>query len=497
MNTLSLVSDIVRQDGILLLIGIFLLLYRWTAHRSPRLHEIPLDLFLLYTWGRPVGHLLVHPALYPDWANEIQTGFDILLSWGWIRLGLYVVVEWPRHRSQRSPLARITRDFLLAILFTASAFILMRTRGNVNLVGILTTSAVLTAVIGLAMQTTLSNFFAGLAIQFERPFGLGDWLIVGDNEGEVISITWKSTRLLTRDSHMLYLPNSTLITGSFRVLTQPTPDYTVKFLLGVEYDAPPNKVRQAVLEVLSQQLPVQLEPAPEVRLKTFGDFAIFYEIRFTFRTPRLEHIVVGQIHNALWYALKRNGIRIPYPIREIQHAHIERRRLEQSRLSHLIEIENMLAGVPFLSALQPADRARVAREAPCRTYAEGEIIISKGDKGDSLFIVLEGSCAVRTTEGGNAKTFAKLLPGDCFGEMSLLTGDPRTATVYTERDTRVLEIGKDLFSTVLNANPDIAVQLAELLTQRRKGLLSAGESKTESGADSGGLLTRIRRFFGL
>lgn len=480
----------------LLALGCVLSAYHWAAGRSRRLPPLPLAWFILYAWGRPLADLLSHDALFPDLAPWARTGFDIVLCWGFIRLALYVAVEWPRRKNARPPMARITRDFLLAVLFTGSALLLLRTRGDVNLAGILTTSAVLTAVIGLAAQATLSNFFAGLAIQFEHPFGLGDWIAVGDVEGEVISITWKSTRLLTRDRHMIYLPNSATLTGALRVPTRPTRDYTVKFLIGLEYDAPPNKVRRVLLDVVRRQPQVLPDPPAEVRLKRFGDFSIDYEVRFTLDDPKLEHATVCRIQNDLWYALRRNQIRIPFPIRDVQHAHIERKREEQTRLARQAGIERLLARTPLLSALPPADLARLAGEAPVRTFAGQEVLIRKGEPGESLYVLLDGSASVRAGEDAASPKVAELHPGDCVGEMSLLTGDRRSATVVAEEDLCVLEIGKALFGTTLQANPGIVERLAQLAAERKAGL-SAAPSAAAPGAAPVSLVARIRQFFGL
>lgn len=497
MNTLPSWMTLMKPNAWLLILGLVLLAYRWAASRSRRLPNPPLEWFLLYTWGLPGASLLTHPSLFPELTPWIRTGFDIVLCWGFIRLGLFLAVEWPLLRKSRPPLARISRDFLLALLFAVSALVLMRTSGRVNLAGILTTSAVLTAVIGLAMQATLSNFFAGLAIQFERPFTLGDWIAIGDVEGEVISITWKSTRLLTREHHMVYLPNSSTIAGSFRVLTRPTREYIVKYQIGLEYDVPPNKVRRVILDVLHAQPRIHPAPPPEVRLKSFGDFAIQYEVRFTLTDPKLEQSVICQIQNDLWYALRRNQIRIPFPIRDVQHAHIERRRAEQDRATRRAGIERVLTDIPLLSALPAAELARVVCEAPVRTYAAGECIIRKGDPGDSLYVLLEGTGSVRSGTGADSPAIAELRPGDCFGEMSLLTGAPRSATILANEDLCAVEIGKDLFAATLKATPEIAIRLAQLSAQRKAG--SPAEADPTAGADAtgGNLVARIRKFFGL
>jgi small-conductance mechanosensitive channel len=185
-----------------------LLGYLVARRRVKMLPFIPLVLFLLYFLSRllcPLVNLVPGVHLSARWAGMVHS---ILLVWAAIRLAVYLFVECPYRMAHRTSLPRLSRDFLLLLFFAASGFILLRTRGQVNLTGLITTSAVLTMIIGLAVQSTLGNFFSGLAIQMERPFCVGDWITLEGITGKVANITWKATYLITRENVQVHVPNS-------------------------------------------------------------------------------------------------------------------------------------------------------------------------------------------------------------------------------------------------------------------------------------------------
>ena len=377
-------------------------------------------------------------------------------------------------------------------------FIVLRTRGDVNLAGLITTSAALTVVIGLAAQTTLGNFFSGLVLQMEHPFSIGDWITYGSHTGRVVGITWKSTRIITRDNVLIYLPNNELSNGILVNFSQPDPRVVCRMRIGLEYGAPPNKIRQVILDVVKQHPHVLSNPRPQVRLISFDDFSINYEILFWYENYIRDHQIKADLNNHIWYALRRNGINSPFPIRDVQHAHIERRYKDQERQQLSLQIRALLEKVPLLIPLSDGDREKIALEARVEDYGAGEIIVLHGEPGDSLYIILNGSCEVLLDQKGlRAKKIATINKGDFFGEMSLLTGEARNATVKALDYATVVRVDKALFSTFLASNPDIADQLGAVMAQRQQELsLEANKTRNNLTVQLK-LISRIKAFFGI
>ncbi len=486
-----------RDLGFIAAAALALTAYRTAARRSAAAAKLPVNWLLVYLWGRFAARLAIRMGWIAALPALAETLLMVALCWAVIHLVFYLLFERRHAGDPRPPMARLTRDVFLTAIYAVAAIVVFRTHGGANLAGILTTSAVLTAVIGLALQATLNNLFAGIAIQLEHPFGIGDWIAVGPYEGRVISISWKSTRLLNRDRQMVYVPNSMVTASAFQVFTRPDPVYVAKRFIGLGYEAPPDLVIETLLQAIRQLPDIEPNPPPEVWLKSFGDFSVLYEMRFGLADPTRENRVAADLNRSLWYALRRAGLRFPFPIRDVRLAHEERRRIESDRAEDRRRIAARLRALPLLAGLDDAGIDRLALEANCAVYGAGEIVIRRGDPGASLFVILEGRCEVWSGDPERSDRLAEISEGDCFGEMSLLTGEPRSATVRASADTTVLEIEKELFADIMRERPAVVAELASRLEQRRAaGRLQAPLPATTSSSEAG-LLFRIRRFLHL
>ena len=485
--------------GLLMIGGALLLFfYMLLAKRSRFLPFIPFGFLIVYFAIRAVYQFIGHLPIVADYDKWIGVTSAIILSWAVIRLTFSLLIELPLKFWKQIEIPNITRDFILLICYAILFFIVLRGRGDVNLAGLITTSAALTVVIGLAAQTTLGNFFSGLVLQMENPFSIGDWITYGSYTGRVIGITWKSTRIKTRDDVLIYLPNNELSNGILINYSQPGRRVVCRLNIGLEYSAPPNKVRQVILDVVKEHPKVLNQPRPQVRLTSFDDFSINYEIRFWYENYIHDPQIKADINNHLWYALRRNGISIPFPIRDVQHAHIERSHKQQERKELSFQIIALLEKIPLLDPLSDENREKIAQEATIKEYGSGETIVRHGDAGDSLYIILDGACEVLLDkEGQSAKKMADINKGDFFGEMSLLTGEVRSATVKALEYAAVIRVDKALFSTILASNPDIIEQLGKAVTQRQQDLSNEANKIQDKSTVQRKLISRIKDFFGL
>ena len=252
-------------------------LYRIASKRSSKLPELPLTLLIVYFCIRFFFRLTQPFVSSPDWDIWLTVTESIALSWAVARLVFAGALEIPLKVRGKKPFPRITRDFILILCYAILFFIVLRLQSNINLISLITTSAALTVVLGFAAQSLLSNFFFGLVLQLERPFDIGDWIQVGDFIGMVTSINWKSTKLLTRDQVLVYIPNSEITSRIFSNYSKPDRKLRSKMTIGLEYDAPPDLVKKVILGVLDSHQKILKQPAPEVILITFGDSAILYE----------------------------------------------------------------------------------------------------------------------------------------------------------------------------------------------------------------------------
>lgn len=470
--------------------------YRFLASRVTRLPSLPLGLLILYFLMR-----LTLSVIPGDADAEILRALGVaeaaLLYCAAARIALYLFVESVYRWRAGVKLPKITRDLILAAAYAVIAFVVLRTRGGVNLVGLITTSAVLTAVIGLAAQNILGNLFAGLGIQIEHPFRIGDWIQYHDYTGRVTGIGWEATRLKTLDDEAIVIPNLDISKSVIKNYSMPTTRHAMKIEVGVEYGAAPNRVAEVLLGVCGREATVLDEPPPVVRVLAYGDFAITYQVRFFYEGYGNYPEVRTAVMKAIWYALRRAGIRIPFPIRDVQQRHIERR-FEAEELSRLRAAAiSDLSVIPILTPLSPEAREELAGAMAIEEYGDGETIVRQGDAGDSLYIIHRGACDVEVEKGaGQAVKVADLLPPAFFGEMSLLTGEPRSATVRARGDTTVFSIGKAAFREILVAEPEISGKLAEALAARQVETAQAGRGGDEE-RRAGSILARIKSFFSI
>jgi small-conductance mechanosensitive channel/CRP-like cAMP-binding protein len=394
---------------------------------------------------------------------------------------------WQSHRpSERVP--AIVQDVAMIALFTVIGTVLMREQ-------LLATSAVGAVVVGFALQDTLGNLFAGLAIQIEKPFRVGHWISVAGNEGQVQEITWRATKLRTKAGQFLIVPNSLMSKDPILNFSEPIVPSRVHVEIGAGYETPPNLTRRAILEALDNSPMALKDPPPEVVLHNFGVSALEFHVMFWVLDHGVDYLARDQVRTNLWYAFRRHGIEIPYPIQ------IEYSRDEQDRRTdrHIAAAAARLATIDLFAPLSEAERQTLSAAAEEQLFAAGEAVVRQDAPGDSMFVVLAGR--VRVTLEPSNQEVAVIGDGGFFGEMSMLTGDPRTATVRALDDAHLLEIEAADFRQLAIANPGLIEQVGRVVAQRRIGLAeaqsTAAASATAATQIPKSLLSRIQRFLRL
>ncbi len=375
------------------------------------------------------------------------------------------------HRRQ-TVIPKFLRELVALVIFLIALLLVLSIgyHAERELRGLLATSGAAAIILAFATQNLLGGVIAGMSLQISKPYKVGDWLQVGDRYAEVMEINWRSTRLRTNDAIYLDIPNNEIVRQTIINLHYPQQLHAMRIVVGVEYSAPPNKVKDALLQATLQAEGVQKEPAPRIFLKDFGDFAISYEIKFWMLNHSEFNNVCDAIRTNIWYKFKRQGITIPFPIRTLE---INRKTPLKPQEQHN-QTKAILEGEPLFACLASEQVDHLIRGSRKVRFGRGERIIEQGAAGASMFVLLHGSAAVSVSQNGSMIRVGSLRMGDCFGEMSLLTGEKRTATVRAEEDCEVIEISQPAMATVLHEAPECVTQLSELLATRKmetEGLL--------------------------
>jgi small-conductance mechanosensitive channel len=376
---------------------------------------------------------------------------------------------------------KFVREIFSAIFFCGALMLVFSRIYGIQPSGVLLSSTVVVGIVGWAMQDLLGNVISGVALQIGKPFKAGDWLIVETQHAEVIEVNWRSTRLRTNDDHYLDVPNTAIVRSTVVNLSYPSHLHAMRIRVGIDSDTPPNKIKRILLDAALSSDGVLSHPPPKIFFVDFADSSNTYEIKFWLQN----HVAYNEVSDALrtrvWYALQRAAISIPNPIRNIR---IERRRPAESPSFRLPdETRALIRKKPFFKCLDDPQVKRIVDAGNFSLYGRGERIVEQGADGTSMFVLLTGEAAVyvRSGDHGAEPTQVALLQsGDYFGEMSLLTGEKRSATVVATGDCEVLEIAKSNLAQILQENSVLLKNLSEMLAQRRldnEGLLASATER--------------------
>lgn len=366
---------------------------------------------------------------------------------------------------------------------------------------LLTTFGVGSLVLGLALQDTLGNLFAGLALVFERPVSVGDWIQVGDLVGKVQQINWRSVRIVTRELNEITIPNSAI--GKDRIINFSSPSrvFGFKVSIGFSYDAAPNVVRDMLTEAALATPGILSTPAPDPRTLEFGAYAVQYELR-VFISGYDDFVAVrNELMTRIWYAARRRGIAIPYPITTLYKTEVPYAPLSADSEEL---VARMLSKVPLFTSLTDAELAVLAHEVKIEQYGKSEYLMREGEVGESFFLILQGDCTVLVgTQDGRTVPAAILQGGEICGEMSLLAGTARIASVQARSDVRAARISKDALSVLLARRPELVQSFAHYAAERGDEVEAARshshvvEQALPAKGDEKALKERLLRFFGL
>ncbi len=401
-----------------------------------------------------------------------------------IRLSDVLLHVWYARRKVQFPMPRVLHTITMAILYLSALFIILKGVLSINITPFLATSALLTMIIGLALQGVLSNLLSGLSLHFTKSFGKGDWVEVASEEGVVIDTNWRETRIFNRDSNIVVIPNNTMASEKITNFSYPNKKTALIIPVKAGYNSAPTEVFAALCEAAADVPSVLERPAPEAHLLEHGDLGTTYRVRFWITDFAHKYQIMADVGRNIWFQFKRRNLEIPVPLSDKIKDVVESIKVKQGmpeiaakpeRLFHSLLNSNFLRyqeGEKEGELLVAEEEVgELARTVGCLQFAPGEVVCRQGEKGESCYIVISGRIngeIIYEEKGKKYSSNFKVEPYQLFGEMSLFTGMPRTATGIIDVDSELLKINAVDFARLLERNPALAEVMADLVSRRNK-----------------------------
>ena len=451
----------------------------------------------------PAGFILIAAGFIADAlmhlapiGSELALSLDaaglVLFFFGAIRLALDVL---DRSLPVKVRASNIFWDLLMILLYAVVLMVVLRATLHVDVTPLLATSAVISVIIGFALQDTLGNIFAGLSMQLQKPFEPGDWVRFGQHLGRVQGVGWRATRLVTRANERLEVPNNQIAKDV--VVNYASGGVADEVTIGLPYDQPPNRMKEILTHVLRHAHGVLHHPEPEVTAVEYGDSAIKYRLRYWMAEYGHQEAVRDKVISNVWYALRRQSVDIPFPIHTVH--------LHQARASEEVEVEHEhrlmaeLRSVDFLQELSDEELKMLLPDVRVHQFGNGEVLMHEGEQGDFFHILRHGSVdVVAQAANGGLIHIRELRAPAFFGEIALLTGEPRNASVVARSDVEVLEVNREGFSHLFRERPESLQEISSLVAPRlseTRERVQAASMPTDRHQDGHWLVAKMRAIF--
>lgn len=399
-------------------------------------------------------------------------------------------------RGTQSEIASLLRTVVSVIVYIVAFFVVFQSQyPGIQLAPLFTGSAILGIVVGLALQDTLGNLFAGIALQADQPFQVGDVVAFTNRTGGVVeAVSWRGVKIRTFQNKLLVMSNAVIGKEAIEVSPKDNLNARIVFFNTV-YTNSPAKTIHIVREAVRQVENVSSKIRPVVRIRHLGESSIDWEVKYWADDYTKYNDTDALVRQRIWYAFNRENIDFAYPTRTV---YMKEAAPEQTIDDYLNVTVERLSRIPIFAPLSDEELEKLARASKDRVFAPGEAIVRRGQEGNSMFVITRGVVDVQILQGSEVRTINTLRESDYFGEMSLLTGEPRTATVIAAEEVEVVQINKSALKPIFEANPELVESICKMIEERRAILDEIAADKTVSVFEEDkGVMASIRKFFGI
>ena len=412
--------------------------------------------------------------------------FSILLIIA-IKFISFIVFDAYLHRDSYP---RMIKDIVVIILYAVGFLFIAKYYLKLHVAEVLASAAVLTVVVGFALQDILKDLFSGIALNFEESLKIGDWVNISQYEGRIEQFRWRSIKIRTIDNVLIVIPNQIASQQTVKNFGHSGQYFALRSQIGVSYKNSPDLVIKTLQQIMDSIDVILKNPAPVVNTLQFDAYSIIYELKYFFKDFSKKNSLQGEINRKIWYAFKRAGIEIPFPIREVYMKQTDEKAMTHEDIIHILKNNEVL------KTIDEKQLQNLVEGVDIKVYGKGEIIINEGETGHYFYHILLGEVEILK----NNKVMQRLSTNEYFGEVSLFTGEMTTAVVRTSKECTFLRISSEKFRETVKMNNNMARKLSEVIAARRARQKEFSEK--ESGnipltikTDSENIFLRIKKYF--
>jgi hypothetical protein len=361
---------------------------------------------------------------------------------------------------------------------------------------LIATSGVFAIILGLALQNTLADVFAGIALNLSRAYKVGDWIVLSDGpQGRVVETNWRGTNLLNAANDLVVLPNSSLAKAQVTNLSSPNRSHGVNLRVRMMPTMTPSAISAVMRNVLLSSNAILSLPEPTVEIKSLDAQAIEFELAFRVRDFASASAARNEVYDLIYRHARAAGLALAQP-KEAAGVSAGLAQPAVPAASKATALR-LLDALPLLASLTDAEKQALAETMTRKTYRKGEELVKEGAQLGSLVIIRTGVVVVSCHSEEGELELRRLAPGDYFGESALLPGAGELATVRALTFMVVYEVGQEPLAKLMQDRPSIADEIKFTLSQRAKAGASgaAGDPGVADVPSISALVSRMRQMF--
>jgi small-conductance mechanosensitive channel len=416
----------------------------------------------------------VHAALkiaWWLWAAWFVVGF----------LRVFVVTE---HRPREG---KLVQDLLAGLVYLAALFAIVAYVFDLPIKGLLATSGAIAIILGLALQSTLSDVFSGIVLNFSRPYRPGDWISIdGGTDGRVIEMNWRATHVLTAKRDLAIVPNSTIAKAKIVNASSPSGIHGMTVTVQLDAKTPPATSAEILQHAILNTQLILAAPAPLVVVKSITADATEFDISFFVEELAQSTRAQNELFDRISRHLAAAGIGLAST--QSQPPWAPQAALSQSAKT---AAERAIDLVAIFAGLTDGERKTLAAKTKHRHFDAGEALVEPGTVLHSLFIIGGGVVSMSQVMSEGEIELLRIGPGDHFGEIGLLTGHAAEATLRALVPITTYELAKEDLAPVLEARPEVSHELCRALARRQ----AAGQLIASTGIDKSVPPSRVAAWF--